>query len=260
VRAMKKLIVRAVLLLLILLVIAFFARNFIARHAVMTGVRAVTGFPLDIQALDLDLAHTKVEVGNLRLLNPTDFQDVVFVDMPHFLVDYDLGALLQRTVHLTDVDLEIKSVMIVKGTNGVSNVSRLKGAVSSGAEPSGAAEPKEQSKTAYKIDRLHLKMGTVTIKDYTKLRAGKPSERVINLNVEATYRDLSDATDITRLALLTMATKVSLPELGIKVDDLTKGLSNTANAAVGVVKDAGKAVGDAGKGVFDTMKKAVPGK
>ena len=53
---------------------------------------------------------------------------------------------------------------------------------------------------------------------------GKPTEKNMPLNITATYKDITDSTDITRLVLMTVMTQVRIPELGIKVDDLQKQL------------------------------------
>jgi hypothetical protein len=53
--------------------------------------------------------------------------------------------------------------------------------------------------------------------------------------------------------------RVHLPDIGIKVDDLKKGLGNVTDAAGQAAKGAVDTVDKAGKGVFDSLKKAMPG-
>ncbi|MGD0016602.1 MAG: hypothetical protein ABSC38_03675 [Verrucomicrobiia bacterium] len=235
----KKLFVRILLVLVALLVILFFTRNFVARKVVEVGVMKVTGFPLEIGSVNLGLFASKLDVHDLKLMNPPEFQEKMFVDMPQLYVDYRLASMLKKAPHINDMLINIKQLVIVTSKKGESNAKKLKGTVSSG-----------DSSTKYSIDKLRVHVGTVTIKDFSR---AKPSERNITLNVDATYNNITDATDITRLVLLTVMSQVHLPDIGIKVDDLKKGLGNAAKGAADTVEKAGKSL-------FDTINKAVPHK
>ena len=245
-KTLKRLLIRGVLAVVALLVILFLARNFIARKAVEVGVTKITGFPLQIGSVNVGLFSSKVDVHDLRLMNPADFEDKLFVDMPQLYVDYQLASMLKKAPHINDMLVNIKQLVIVKNNKGESNAKKLKGIVSSG-----------DSSTKYSIDKLRIHVGTVTIKDFSH---AKPSEHSINLNIDATYNNITDATDVTRLVLLTIMSQVHLPDIGIKMDDLKKGLGNVADAAGQAAKGAVDAVDKAGKGLFDTLKKAVPQK
>ncbi len=244
-KTLKKLLIRILLVFVALLVILFLARNFVARKAVEVGVTKVTGFPLEIGSVKLGLFSSKVDVHDLKLMNPPEFQEKLFVDMPQLYVDYRLGSMLKKAPHIDDMLINIKQLVIVTSNKGESNAKKLKGIVSSG-----------DSSTKYSIDKLRVHVGTVTIKDFSR---AKPSERSITLNIDATYNNITDATDISRLVLLTVMSQVHLPDIGIKMDDLKKGLGNAADTAGKAAKGAADTVGKAGKSVFDTIKKAVPG-
>jgi uncharacterized protein involved in outer membrane biogenesis len=239
-KILKKLLISIVLVVVALLVILFLARNFVARMAVEVGVTKATGFPLRIGSVNVGLWNSQLDVRDLRLMNPADFEDKMFVDMPQLYVDYRLASMLKRAPHINDMLINIKQLVVVKNNKGESNAKKLKGIVSSG-----------DSSTKYSIDKLRIHVGTVTIKDFSR---AKPSERNITLNIDATYYNITDATDITRLVLLTVMNQVGLPDM--KIDDLKKNLSNIPGQAVKGVADA---VGNAGKSVFGTFNKAVPG-
>jgi hypothetical protein len=231
--------------LVALLLILFLALNFIARKAVEVGVTKVTGFPLQIGSVNVGLWNGQLDVRDLRLMNPADFEDKMFVDMPQLYVDYQLGSMLKRAPHINDMLINIKQLVVVTNNKGESNAKKLKGIVSSG-----------DSSTKYSIDKLRIHVGTVTVKDFSR---AKPSERNHALNIDVTYNNITDATDITRLVLLTVMSRVHLPDIGIKVDDLKKGLGNVTDAAGQAAKGAVDTVDKAGKGVFDSLKKAMPG-
>ena len=56
---MKKLLWKILAAFVILLVILFFSRNFIARVSVEYGAKKITGFPLKIGSVDVGLSPAK---------------------------------------------------------------------------------------------------------------------------------------------------------------------------------------------------------
>jgi uncharacterized protein involved in outer membrane biogenesis len=233
---MKKWFIRLVIALVVLAGTLYLLRNFIARKSVEVGVRAVTGFPLEIGSVNVGLFSSRLDVRELKLMNPPEFQDAQFVEMPRLRVDYRLGSMLRGAPHINDMLVDIKHLTLVKNAKGQSNAMKLKGMVSSD----------KPSTTKYRVDKLRVHVGSVTIKDYSR---AKPTERTLNLNIDATYKNITDSTDISRLVLLTIAGQVSLPDMGIKTEDLEKGLTTITDS-----------VGKAGKSVLDTLKKTVVGK
>ena len=100
------------------------------------------------------------------------------------------------------------------------------------------------------MDSLRIRVGTVTIKDFSR---PKPTERNVTLNIDATYKNISDSTDITRLVLLTVMSQVHLPDIGINTEDLKKNLGDVTNQAGQALQGAASAVG----GLLDGIKKSV---
>ena len=142
--------------------------------------------------------------------------------------------------------INLKQVVIVKNAKGETNIQRLKGVASSGSggkstAPSGSSPAAKESKTRYRVDLLRVHIGTVTVKDYSR---GKPSERDYKLNADATYKDITDSTDITRLVLMTMLSQAHLPDIGIKPDELKKNLGEGVKGLEGALNQAGKSFGD----------------
>ena len=244
---MKKLLWKILAALAILIVILFLARNVIARKAVEIVAKRTTGFPMEIGSVDLGLFSSRVDVRDLKLMNPPEFQDRLFVDMPQLYVDYRLGSMFSGAPHINDMLINIKQLVIVKNAKGDSNAMKLKGVVSSGDSKSSAK---------YQVDQLRIQVGAVTIKDYSR---AKPMERTLTLNLQRTYKNINDSTDITRLVLLSIAGSVPLPDLGIRPEDLKKNLGNVTDVAGKTLEGVSKSAEEAGKGLFDTIKKAVPG-
>ena len=254
---MKKFLGRLVIVLLALVVAAVLGRNLIARKSVEFGAKKMTGFSLEIGSVNVGLFNGKLDVGDLKLMNPPDFEEKMFVDLPEFRLDYRLGSMLVGAPHINDMLVNLKQIVIVKNAKGESNVQRLKGvASSSGGAGSKSTKSDTGKKTSYRVDQLRIHIGTVTIKDYSK---SKPSERSVPLNVNATYKDITDSTDITRLVLMTMMSQVRLPDIGIKMDDLKKNLGNVTDVAGKTLQGASQELEKTTKGLFDSIKQAVPG-
>lgn len=219
-----------------LAVLAVLARNTIARKSVELGAERITGFPLTIGAVNVGLFNGQLDVDDLKLMNPPGFEDRQFVDLKKLHVDYRLGSMLTGAPHINDMLVDIDHIVMVKNNKGESNAQKLKG-VTASDKPSTAK---------YRVDQLRIHIGTVTVKDYSR---AKPTERVIPLNVTATYKDITDSTDITRLVLLTVMSQAKLPDIGVQPDDLRKGLSNVENLAGETLKGAT----EAGKGLLDQL-------
>jgi len=236
---MKKLLWKIVAVLVGLLVILFLARNVIARLSVEYGAKKITGFPLTIGSIDLGLFSSKVDVHDLKLMNPSEYSEKTFVDMPQLYIDYRLGSMMSGAPHVNEMRINIKQLIVVKNDKGETNAQKLKSVVSSG-----------KSSSKYYVDSLRIHVGTVTIKDYSR---AKPTERNVPLNIDATYKNISDSTDITRLVLLTVMSQVHLPDIDINTDELKKNLGDVKNQAGQALQGAAETVG----GFFDGIKKSI---
>jgi hypothetical protein len=238
---MKKLLLGIIAALVVLVAIVFFARNLIARASVEYGAKKITGFPLTIGSVDLEVFSGKVDVHDLKLMNPPEFQEQMFVDMPELYVDYRLRSMISGAPHINDMLINIKQLVIVKNNKGESNAQKLKGVVSGGGGSGGIS-------TKYAVDKLRIHIGTLTVKDFSR---AKPFERTASLNIDATYKNITDSTDITRLVLLTVMGQVRLPDIGINANDLKKNLGDVTNQAGQALQGATSAIG----GLFNNLQK-----
>jgi uncharacterized protein involved in outer membrane biogenesis len=236
----KPLLKKILLIALGLVVVLLVALNFIVRKSVEVGVEKATGFPLAIDSMSVSLVRSRVDARGVHMTNPADFEERKFVTLGQLYVDYRLPSMLSGAPHVNEMIIDVNELVVVKNAKGESNVQRIKGIV---ASDSG-------SSTKYRVDTLRVKVGTVVIKDFSR---GKPTERAMALNVSATYNNITDSTDISRLVLLTVMSQVKLPDIGIKADDLKKGLGDA-------VKGAGETLEKAGKGLMDAIKQVVPEK
>jgi len=228
-------------------VVLFFARNAIARRAVEAGMKQKTGFPLEIGAVDVGLFSGMLDMRDLKLQNSPEFEEKAFADVPLLHVDYDTMSMLSEIPHVKELVLNIKELVIVKNQKGETNATKLKGKVSgssdsgsagttSGSGGSGGTPPKEEKAKRYHVDLLKVHVGTVIIKDYSK---GKPTERKLTLNVDATYKDISESTDITALVV-----NAALNQISGAVGDVLKGVGEALKGGTGTFQKTRKSLLD----------------
>jgi len=249
---MKKILVRILAVLVVLVVAAFLFRNFIARKAVEVGVKQVTGFPLEIGSVDLGVFGGRLEVQNLKLMNPPEFPEKAFVDLPLFKVDYHTLSMLSGSPHIKEVDVNVAEVVLVKNAKGESNAQVLQAKVtpasSGSSQPEGDKSPKTEpsGSVRYRVDLVRVHIGTVRILDYSK--GNKPTEKKITLNKDVVFKDVDESTSITALVMRTV-----FGQVGEVAGDLVKGVGEAAKGATETLQKTGQ-------GLFDSIKKAVPGK
>ena len=186
-RRRKRLLKLAVFCLLALVGIVF-CRQVIAQKAVETFFTEVTGFPMRVDSVQIAPWRSRFAADRIRLFNPPEFCDRFFADIPRFDVDYEAGSFLRDRPHFTRADLHIHEIVIVKNTNGHSNVEQLRGLgiVERGTNATGVR---------FQIDTLNLRLGRVVFKDYSE---GAPEERTRDLNMAVTFRNVTETTDLNR--------------------------------------------------------------
>ena len=184
---MTKLISKALVLFVVIFVVLAFSKNMIAKAVLENGVRFVTGLALDIRHFDMNLSKTSVDVKDLTLLNPRNFPDRVMVNAPKIYVDYNLSDFLKGNVHLEELRIHLKELVVVKNEKGELNLNSLKAVEASGTHQ----EPQEKEKgkgPKIQIDLLELKIGKVIYKDYSK--AKQPFVKEFNINLDQKYRNI----------------------------------------------------------------------
>jgi hypothetical protein len=239
---------------IVVLVVLYFSRNIIAKRSVEIAVKEMTGFPLEIGSLNIGIFSGTLEVRDLKLMNPSEFQGGTFVNLPGLRVDYDTMSFLRRSPHIKELIVNVAEVVIVKNEKGQTNTAVMQekaASVSGGGEKQTGGEtpstetvaPKEEKAMHYRVDLVKVHVAGTVIQR-TIGRDGKASDRKLNLNVNATYKDISESTSISQLVMNTV-----FGQLGVQmVEDALKGVGG-----------AGKGLGDSlqktGQGLFDAFKK-----
>jgi hypothetical protein len=164
-------------------------RQFIAQKTVETVFRQTTGFPIRIESLQISPWHSRFAAGGVQLFNPPEFSERLFADVPRVYVDYKFGSLLRGHPQLARADLYVRELVIVRNTNGHSNLEQLRGLGMLEFERRSVPRP-------FQIETLNLQIGRIVTKEYNRDGSWKESTRVLDMRV--TFRDVTEKTDINR--------------------------------------------------------------
>lgn len=227
-RKTLKIVLWVAVAILVLVAGLFFSRNSVVKRMVVDEVRKATGFDLAIGSLDVGLLKNSFEIRGLELKNPSDFPDDEAFVVDRLFVKYELFSLLGTNIHLQRVDLEIPRVVVVKKEDGESNLERMKnnaqahraaqqqqappeqprapvpapqpqpgqdpGETAGGGSPpasSPAPMPEEPGpEKQLKIDELHVKIGKFEVRDFSRMREGKPKVRTYEIGWERTFQNV----------------------------------------------------------------------
>jgi hypothetical protein len=224
-----KLIGKLILFVVVVLVALVLARNIVVKAAVENGVRAVTGMPLSMGKLDIDLSNTFVDIENLVVKNPAGFHDTFLVDIPKILVDYNLSDILKGKVHLENLDFEMSQFTVVKNEQGVLNLDKLKALQGTQPTPTGTGKPAPQPAgevLPVQIDLMHLKIGKVVFADYS---SGQPSTKEFRINIDQSYQNITDLKSVVQLIVLKAMMNSGISNLvNFDVQGLAGSLTDTS--------------------------------
>ena len=250
---MKKLgIVLAIIVAL--LVVVFLAKNIIVQNVLTAGVKAFTGLDLKTGGIDVGIPKTHLSVKSLKLFNPPDFSDKVMLDMPEIFIDYDLGAFLQKKVHLEEIRINMKEFSVIRNKEGKLNLDSLK-VVQSKKKPAEEQKKEKAELPSIQIDRLRLTVGKVVFKDYS-VSGSEPRVKEFNVNLDEQFENITDPYTFSSLIIVKALSKTTIARLAnFNLSDLQKDVNEMAQQAVAAAKESVEKVGaEAQKAVDDVTK------
>jgi len=237
---MKKLgIIIGIIVVVFVLLLVF--KNILIKGAVEQGTKKATGLELTIGTMDVSLLASKVDVTDMRLLNPAGFPDKVMIDIPKFLVDVEFASLFKQRKHVETLELNLKELMVVRNKERKLNLDSL---TALGQKKQEEKKPVEQKEAKQKggapqvtIDKLILKIGKVTYKDYSL--GETPFTKTFTIGVNEVYRDVTDLNKLVKLIIVRALEGTGIAQLanfdlgslkGDVADTLQKGVSGVTEA------------------------------
>ncbi|MCX7887011.1 MAG: hypothetical protein N3B01_07140 [Verrucomicrobiae bacterium] len=237
-----KLLRRLLLVVILLAVVLYFARNVVARHAVMLAVTKLSGFSLEIGSVDVRPGEETLEVRDMRISNPPEFHGGTFAVVPWLRVRYDTLSLIRRAPHIRELEVHVTELVLVKNESGRTNAKVLQDRITSLGRDTGRSTgpgtsrvPAKVSKTPYRVDVLKLRLGTVTKRTFASRDRFTETKYVLNLN--ATYRNITEATSLTRLVMDTV-----FAQLGDVAGDMIRGVGEAVRGAAGALQKTARGI------------------
>ena len=261
-----KTLLRILVVIGILLAVLVLARNTLLKTAAQKAIEKNTGFGLAIDRISVGLVRPVFKLQGLELQNPEDFPEREAFLIKELLVRYDLPSFFGPEIHLPEVVLDIPKAIMVKKDDGESNIDRLRTASGKKekAETAGAADEPEENPTAQdeekpakkiRIDRLHLVIGSVDVREYTK-GVDKPKVKTYDINVDRVFTNVTDLKQIGLVISAEIVTQLA-PKL---IEDFNKAAeSGEFDKAGKQFEKAAKDLKKSFEGMIKSMEKSKAG-
>jgi uncharacterized protein involved in outer membrane biogenesis len=239
---MKKLgIVVGIIVVIFVLLLVF--KNILIKLAIEKGTKKATGLELTIKSMDVGLLAPKVDITEMRLLNPAGFPDKVMIDIPKFFVSFELASFFKNKAHFKTIELDLKELMVERNRERKLNLDALTAIGQKKQEGKKPVEQKETKKggkgTQVAIDKLILKIGKVTYKDYSL--GETPFAKTFNLGVNEVYRDVTDLDALVKLVIVRALEGTSIAQLAnFDLGSLKADVGEIMKTGVSGVTEAGQ--------------------
>ncbi|MCO5062289.1 MAG: AsmA family protein [Kiritimatiellae bacterium] len=97
---------------------------------------AQTGFDLDIGKVKAGLFSTRVEFDDVTVRNPPDFPETTAMVIDRIVLDLNVGSLLRGKTHLTELQLDVPRIVVVRKETGETNFQRMSDTIRSKSKDS----------------------------------------------------------------------------------------------------------------------------
>jgi len=236
---MKKLgIVVGILVVIFVLLLVF--KNILIKLAIEEGAKKATGLELTIGTMDVGLLASKVDITDMRLLNPAGFPDKVMIDITKFLVDVELASFFKQRAHVETLELNLNELMVVRNKDRKLNIAALRSVSEQQEKGKKPVEQKEEKKgLQVTIDKLILKIGKVTYKDYSW--GTKPFTKTFTIGINEVYRDITDPKKLVNLIIVRALQKTDIAQLAnFDLGSLKADVGDTLKTVESAATEAGE--------------------
>jgi len=270
-----RIVIGVVLLLVILVAIAWFMIDRLAKSGIEKGGTYALGVDTTLQDIDISLWGGTLKMQGLRVANPADYETPHLMNSGTFDVGLDTGTLTSDTVVLNKFELDGMDVYIEQkgGTNNVSvvmdHVKKLGGEAkkpSDGEEPQPRPEekPKEEPKAEkpgkrVKVDRIVIRNVVAHVRaPGLSAVAGDVTIRVPEIILTDVASDEGGVAMTQLMGQIVTAIMAAIVEQGgdILPKDLAENLTKDIAGAAGALgENAQKLVGQTSKQVSEAVGK-----
>jgi uncharacterized protein involved in outer membrane biogenesis len=239
---MKKLGIVIGIIVVVIALLLFF-KNILIKTALEEGTKKVTGLELTIGTMNVGLLAPKVDIIDMRLLNPPGFHDKVMIDIPKFFVTFELASFFKKRAHFKTVELNLKELVVIRNKEHQLNIDALTAVGEKrqqGVKPVERKETKQAQKAfQITIDKLNLKIGKVVYKDYSLGTA--PFTKTFTIGINEVYRDVTDPNKLVILIIVRALEGTGIAQLAnFDLGTLKADVGDTLKTVESAATEAGK--------------------
>jgi hypothetical protein len=193
---------RLTVLAVVLVVALVLLKDLLLRELLEAHIQRQTGLETRVGRFELGLLSPTFTVQDLRIFNPPEFGNSLFLHVADFHVEYDPAAFSQRSLRFRAVRVDVPEATVVEGRSGQTNLE----AIQRRLQRRPTASPPPGDWTFDGVDVLNLSLGRLK---HIDLRT-PGSVETYNLALEnETFTGLRNQGDVL-LALGRVAVKLGL--------------------------------------------------
>jgi uncharacterized protein involved in outer membrane biogenesis len=200
-RFLARWVFRLFILLLACAVALILSKDVLVKSLVEHHIRARSGMDVNIGRLELGLLSPTLTLEDVRIFNRAEFGGSPFLEMPDLHLEYDVGALARRRLHLFLLRLTVTEINVVEARNGQTNLAFALPDLATDAPPSQADDFRLFGLKFGGIDTLNLSVGKIR---YTSFRRPESTTQVALGVRNAVYTHIRSVTDLKNLVTRTL--------------------------------------------------------
>lgn len=105
-----------------IIVIGLIFHHFTAKWLFTFYLQQSFGASVSIESVQVKLIQTQVEFEGIRIQQPKGFSGADMIDIPYLFVDWNPGALLNRTIELEVLEAIVRNVRVVRNRDSEINL------------------------------------------------------------------------------------------------------------------------------------------
>jgi len=211
-----------------------------------------TGFEIQIAKMSANPFTGNLSLVGLAINNPSGWPAREFVNVREFTAEADVWSFFSSRPIVNNAIVDVAFVSVVTDSQGKTNVRLFQDRVAGPNDPAQRKPPQPELKPEFLIRQLRLRFDKVTMADYS---GGKktPTTREVNLNLDKTYKDVTDAKQLLTGAL------PGIEAIGSAISALVPGklgkaIGGAMNDPAELLKNTGKKAGGAIKGLLEKLE------
>ncbi len=256
-RGLIKTLISFIIVALFLIMTLTIFKDVIAKYLLERDIKQLLGLDVSMQSMIVGLSTTTVETKELKVLNPSGFEEKIMLDVPELYINYDAHACLNRDLHFEYMKLHLREFYVIKDKEGKLNLEEIKVVEEAEKVSKGQIQPPPDinaKEFEFRIDTLDLKINKVIYIDYTKMFRGKPYTKTWNVNVNDRYTNIDDPAKFAKLIIVRALTRTAIAKLArFDITFLERGLASTIRGATRLTLNTTAKTIDTGLGLGEEV-------